>query len=1150
MSHSLLLQRYRAALALALLLGCSTGWAQVAPLIARPDFQNLIYEAAPVPPPGTSLSQAGSITFLSGNVALPGGLATPRGGTIELLQSTIAQPFAGAPFQRSEFPPDCLTNTLVVQGHGTVTQSPPPQGGCYTKGQSVTLTAVPGDCFRAFSQWSGGVTDNPRTVTMVSNGTYTAIFTNTGPFLPPAIACPSNVVVECAGTNGTVVMFSASAVDACGTNLPVVCAPASGALFPQGTTTVACVTVDARGLSNSCSFTVTVGDTQAPAIICPDNITADTDAFQCGKSNVTYTATATDNCPGVGVACAPVSGSTFAKGVTTVTCTAADVSGNTNSCSFTVTINDTETPASTCPANITGVADAGACGKTNVAWTVSSSDNCAVTNTVCNPASGSTFTVGVTTVNCGVADASGNTNGCTFIVTITDTEAPTITCPANITGVADAGACEKTNVTWTLMSGDNCSVTNSACDPASGSTFAVGVTTVSCGVADASGNTNGCTFTVRVLGATGVVINCPTNLIAECTGPAGASVVFNVTATASCDTNVTTTCFPPSSSVFPIGPTAVTCMAFDGSGHTNDCSFTVTVVDTTRPVITVCPTNRAVVLGGGECVATVPDLTAELSATDACGPVTVTQSPAAGTPANIGTNVVTLTARDAFGNETSCAVTVEISPLLVPVKVIINTNGMVTRSPDQALYTNCQMVTLTAVPTNCYWAFSHWTDGVTTNTANPLVITVGPTNCYTAIFTNLVLGCSNDLIIVTVNGQTGEGFYLTNRAEVCITSSIPNAVLRFTEDCTEPNAGSTRYNGCFTVLYGGIFPELDTVVVRVAAFSPGGQLLAQQACPITMVFTNECEGYFRLAATAKGSLNGEVAGGGVDIRPLRTPYPCGTPVQLNARASQGWTFMGWLRDLEGANTNEVVIMDRDKCVEAVFGTRLTANAGPNGTVSMSPVAALHPYGSEVKLAARPNAGFYFANWSDGRTNNPRTFQIITDNPSLTANFAPLTGGQFALTVISDGRGTVQVRPARAQYAPGTMVTNVARPDAGQSFLGWSGATNGATMIGATQIVAMTSSRVITAHFTQRSQLDIVRCLGELNSEGFELMVTGEMGARYVIQAVTHFEGGSMMTNTNDWMTLGTVTNVLGMVGFIDRSNTNHTQRFYRACQVP
>ena len=103
---------------------------------------------------------------------------------------------------------------------------------------------------------------------------------------------------------------------------------------------------------------------------------------------------------------------------------------------------------------------------------------------------------------------------------------------------------------------------------------------------------------------------------------------------------------------------------------------------------------------------------------------------------------------------------------------------------------------------------------------------------------------------VLVNGLTGEKFYVTNRAEVCITSSIPNAVLRFTEDCTEPNAGSTPYNGCFTVLYGGIFPELDTVVVRVGAFSPGGQLLAQQVCPVTMVFTNECEGYFRLAATA------------------------------------------------------------------------------------------------------------------------------------------------------------------------------------------------------------------------------------------------------------------------------------------------------------
>jgi len=48
---------------------------------------------------------------------------------------------------------------------------------------------------------------------------------------------------------------------------------------------------------------------------------------------------ATDNCDGVvPVICTPPSGSIFSQGVTTVTCRAHDSSGNTNSCTFTVTV--------------------------------------------------------------------------------------------------------------------------------------------------------------------------------------------------------------------------------------------------------------------------------------------------------------------------------------------------------------------------------------------------------------------------------------------------------------------------------------------------------------------------------------------------------------------------------------------------------------------------------------------------------------------------------------------------------------------------------------------------------------------------------------------------------------------------------------------
>ena len=88
------------------------------------------------------------------------------------------------------------------------------------------------------------------------------------------------------------------------------------------------------------SATVVIEDTTAPSISC-QNIVGNTDGGLCSKSNVTYNVTTDDNCGGtVTVVCIPPSGSTFPKGTNSVNCTATDACGKSNSCSFTVTIND------------------------------------------------------------------------------------------------------------------------------------------------------------------------------------------------------------------------------------------------------------------------------------------------------------------------------------------------------------------------------------------------------------------------------------------------------------------------------------------------------------------------------------------------------------------------------------------------------------------------------------------------------------------------------------------------------------------------------------------------------------------------------------------------------------------------------------------
>ncbi|HRI28793.1 MAG TPA: HYR domain-containing protein, partial [Chitinophagales bacterium] len=104
------------------------------------------------------------------------------------------------------------------------------------------------------------------------------------------------------------------------------------------------------------------------------------------------------------------------------------------------------------------------------------SDNCSF-GISANPASGSVFAVGTTTVTATATDASGNTATCNFTVTVNDNKAPVALCPGNITQGTDAGVCSAI-VSFTVPAPeDECSAVSVAA-PASGSLFNVGVNTV------------------------------------------------------------------------------------------------------------------------------------------------------------------------------------------------------------------------------------------------------------------------------------------------------------------------------------------------------------------------------------------------------------------------------------------------------------------------------------------------------------------------------------------------------------------------------------------------------------------------------------------------------------------------------------------------
>ena len=155
----------------------------------------------------------------------------------------------------------------------------------------------------------------------------------------------------------------------------------------------------------------------------------------------------------------------YPRGVTQVTLSVTDSLANAASCIAFVTVEDGTPPSITCPGDIVTNVPSGVT-KVNVNFaTPLASDNCGVPTVSTTPASGSSFKLGTTPVHCTATDAAGNTNNCTFNVTVTQgggTNACTFT--LNATDITLAAKGGKKNVS-VKVTGTGCSWTAVSNDP-------------------------------------------------------------------------------------------------------------------------------------------------------------------------------------------------------------------------------------------------------------------------------------------------------------------------------------------------------------------------------------------------------------------------------------------------------------------------------------------------------------------------------------------------------------------------------------------------------------------------------------------------------------------------------------------------------------
>ncbi len=389
-----------------------------------------------------------------------------------------------------------------------------------------------------------------------------------------AIACPANVTAECpADTNSSAtgtatasgcgeitVTFTDSATPGCG-----------------GTENITRTwTADNGSTTASCQQTITEADTTGPVLSgVPDKASA-----ECGSVPPPANVTANDACKGsVAVSLSETSSEGPCPGTYTLTrtWTATDGCGNMSEASHSVCVIDSTDPTLM---GIPGDTPA-ECDAVPPAATPTSSDSCDTMPAITfseSRADGTCPDEYALTRTWTATDDCGNDVSQSQTVTVDDTTAPSITCPAHTTSECPADTSVAANGSATGE--DNCGTTTiSSGDAATAGCGTTRTITRTWTAADECGNSSSCDQLVAVVDTIPPTLTVDTTPITvtdeDCSGTETVSLPVG-TANDACDGPRPVTNDAPSS--FSAGPTTVTYSTSDDCGNTVAAQVSVMVL--------------------------------------------------------------------------------------------------------------------------------------------------------------------------------------------------------------------------------------------------------------------------------------------------------------------------------------------------------------------------------------------------------------------------------------------------------------------------------------------------------------------------------------------------------------------------------------------
>ena len=435
--------------------------------------------------------------------------------------------------------------------------------------------------------------------------------------------------------------------------------------------TVTLTVTDVHNNTATCTASVTVLDTIKPTAIC-QGVTTYLDAT--GNATITAAAVNSNSADACGIDtmtlslasfdCDDLSSSLPMLNSNTVTLTVTDPSGNSGTCTASVTVLDTIKPTAICQDVTVSLNAGGNATVTAAAVDNNSEDTCDIANLSLSQTSFTTSDIGANTVTLTVSDPSGNTSSCTATVTVEDNAGPNAQCQ---------------NLTRLLNSQGNRIVTpaevdDNSTDPSGIASLALSQTVFNCShlgpnavtltVTDVSGNSSTCSATITIMDNTPPKAVCKNATLAlNAAGLASLpALAVNNGSTDECGISAMNLS-QPNFSCIHVGSNTVSLTVTDAGGNTNTCSATVTVTDLSPPAALCQPATLQL---GANGTATIAVSTINNNSADACGIGSLSLSQAAFTCAHLGINPVTLTVTDANGNTASCQTAITVVDQLLP----------------------------------------------------------------------------------------------------------------------------------------------------------------------------------------------------------------------------------------------------------------------------------------------------------------------------------------------------------------------------------------------------------------------------------------------------------------------------------------------------